>query len=72
MSSSLAYAQLSVLSEGNKPAQWKASQVATLKQQLAEPELASELKLELQSQLKCVLRLGTRQAERHPLWETNS
>ncbi|MCA9157223.1 MAG: hypothetical protein KDA72_02790 [Planctomycetales bacterium] len=70
LSSSLVHAQLSVLSEGNKPAQWKASQVATLKQQLAEPKLASELKLELQSQLKWLTAWEPGQLSDTPLWET--
>jgi len=70
LSSSLAHAQLSVLSEGNKPAKWKASQVATLQQQLAEPELASELKLELQSQLKWLTAWEPGKLSDKPLWET--
>ena len=72
LSSSLAHAQLSVRSEGNKPAQLKASQVATLKQQLAEPELASELKLELQSQLKWLSAWEPGKLSDTPLWETES
>lgn len=70
LSSPLAHAQLSVLSEGNKPAKWKASQSAALQQQLAEPELASELELELQSQLKWLTAWEPGKLSDKPLWVT--
>lgn len=72
LQSSLAHAQLSVLSEGNKPAKWKASQVATLQQQLAEPDLPSELEHELQSQLKWLTAWEPGKLSEKPLWETKT
>lgn len=72
LSSSLAHAQLSVLSEGNKPAKWKASQLATLQQQLADPNLADELKLELQSQLKWLTAWEPGKLSEQPLWTTEA
>mgnify|MGYP007112984994 CR=1 FL=1 len=71
-SSSLAHAQLSVLSQGDKPAKWKASQVATLQQQLADPKLAGELKLELQSQLKWLTAWEPGKLSDKPLWATEA
>lgn len=71
LSSSLAHAQLTVLSEGNQQTQWKASQLAVLEQQLADPKLPDELKLELQSQFKWLKawRPGTLSEE--PLWKVD-
>ncbi len=45
-----AFGQLTILSQGNKQAKWKESQLAALQSQLLEPQLTDELKLELQSQ----------------------
>ncbi|MEO8268192.1 MAG: hypothetical protein ABI557_00650 [Aureliella sp.] len=72
LSSSMAHAQLSVLSEGNKPAKWKASQAAALQQQLADPKLADELKLELQSQLKWLNAWEPGKLTDAPLWTTEA
>lgn len=72
LSSSLAHAQLSVLSEGNKPTKWKSSQEATLLQQLADPKVADELKLELQSQLKWLTAWEPGKLSDKPLWVTEA
>jgi len=46
----LAYGQLTILSQGNMQTKWKESQLAALQTQLADPQLADELKLELEAQ----------------------
>ena len=65
----MADAQLSVLSEGNRQAQWKASQVESLQAQLADPAVADALKSELQAQLKWLEAWEPGGLSEQPLWE---
>lgn len=65
----VAQAQLSVLSEGNQQAQWRSSQLNSLQQQLADPEVADVLKSELQSQLKWLTAWEPNSLNEQPLWE---
>lgn len=66
---SVAQAQLSVLSEGNRQTQWKASQVESLQQQLASSDVGDALKSELQSQLKWLEAWEPGGLSEQPLWE---
>lgn len=52
LASQTASAQLNVLSKGNVDAKWKESQIAVLKQQLADTAIHGPLRDELESQLK--------------------
>ncbi len=68
-SASVAHAQLSVLSEGNRQSQWKASQMESLQQQLAAPDVPDALKSELQSQLKWLEAWTPGGLGEKPLWK---
>ncbi len=70
--SAVAQAQLTVLSQGNKQAQWRNSQVAVLQQQLNDSKLAADLKAELQSQVKWLSAWKPATLSEEPLWSTKA
>ncbi len=66
--SSTAQGQLTVLSQGNKQAKWRDSQLAALQQQLTDPKLSDELTVELQSQVKWLKAWEPGSLTEEPLW----
>ncbi len=66
--SSSAYGQLTVLSQGNRQTKWRESQLSVIQQQLSDPKLVGELKLELQSQAKWLSAWQPGKLTDEPLW----
>lgn len=70
--SASALGQLTVLSQGNKQAQWRNSQIAVLQQQLSDSKLNADLKAELQSQVKWLSAWKPGTLSEEPLWATKA
>lgn len=64
-----AFAQLTVLSQGNTQLKWRESQLAVLQQQLAETQVSAELKPELEAQLKWLRAWQPGKLTAQSLWE---
>jgi hypothetical protein len=64
-----AYAQLTVLSQGNTQLKWRESQLATLQQQLADADLGGELEQELQAQSKWLNAWQPGKLTEQSLWD---
>ena len=70
--SASAQAQLTVLSQGNKQAQWRNSQIAVLQQQLSDSKLNADLKAELQSQVKWLSAWKPGTLSEEPMWSSKA